>query len=282
MQQFTRSLTREIQVGGERLALTLSKEGLSVRPVGGRRPPHTMSWEAWLCACVSGMGQEPSAEQIQQALQTVRGGAAKPKEKASESEQSAAPSAPAPVATDHATPTASPSQPASSGHNMNELLSRLDHWLSAHRKRFQHALLPGASSADCDALAQALGKPVPEDLRTLLTWHNGQSADVPGAFEGSWNLMSTQQIAEEKKELDAESHEGWNKAWVPFLDDDNGNFLCLDPESPGCPVLECWRGRSDHPKIAPSLSAWLGDFIAGLERGAYAEDPERGTLVRNA
>ena len=54
MQQFTRTLTREIEVAGERLALTLSKEGLSVRPVGGRRPPYNMSWEAWLCACVAG------------------------------------------------------------------------------------------------------------------------------------------------------------------------------------------------------------------------------------
>jgi hypothetical protein len=76
MQQFTRALTREIEVGGERLALTLSKEGLSVRPVGGRRPPHTMSWAACVCACVSGAGGEPTADQVEQALKAVRAGAA--------------------------------------------------------------------------------------------------------------------------------------------------------------------------------------------------------------
>jgi len=52
MQQFTRNLTREIEVGGERLALTLSKDGLSVRPVGGRRLPYTRSWAAWVFAWV--------------------------------------------------------------------------------------------------------------------------------------------------------------------------------------------------------------------------------------
>ena len=75
-------------------------------------------------------------------------------------------------------------------------------------------------------------------------WHNGQSADVPGAFEQNWHLMSTREIADAKKELDAQPHEGWQHAWVPFLDDDNGNYLCLDLGSPGHPVRECWRGRS--------------------------------------
>jgi cell wall assembly regulator SMI1 len=277
MQQFTRSLTREIEVGGERLAVTLSKEGLSVRPVGGRRPPHSMSWETWLCACVAhAAGQEPSAEQIQKAFEAVKAGGPKPKESAD---------APAKPAASEPSHTAAPATLAalapSSGEGMTELLGRLDQWLAAHRERFRHALLPGASAVDCDTLASALGQPLPQDLRTLLTWHNGQSSDVPGAFEQNWHLMSTREIADAKKELDTQPHEGWHHAWAPFLDDDNGNYLCLDLGSPGCPVRECWRGRSDHSVVAPSLSAWLADFVAALERGAYAEDPERGALLRH-
>ena len=34
MQKFTRAITREIEVGGERLALTFTEQGMSVRPVG--------------------------------------------------------------------------------------------------------------------------------------------------------------------------------------------------------------------------------------------------------
>jgi cell wall assembly regulator SMI1 len=94
--------------------------------------------------------------------------------------------------------------------------------------------------------------------------------------------MSTQEIASAKKELDAQPHEGWRKDWVPFLDDDNGNYRCLDVNSAGCPVVECWRGRADHPVIAPSLAAWLSDFVRGLEQGAYAEDSERGILARRS
>jgi cell wall assembly regulator SMI1 len=267
MQQFTRALTREIEVGGERLALTLSKDGLSVRPVGGRRPPYTMSWSACLCACVAG-GEEPSAERVEQVLKAVRAGAAK---------ESGVASAPRESHTRDA--QSKPPAVAAGADKITVLLARLDQWLNTKRERFQQALQPGATEAECDALATALGRPLPEELRALLMWHNGQNPDVPGAFEQNWILMSTEEIAEAKAELDDHPHEGWQKNWLPFLDDDNGDYRCLDLGSPGCPVLECWRGRANHPVVSPSLSSWLEAFVTALERGAYAEDPERGTLA---
>lgn len=281
MQQFTRALTREIEVGGERLALTLSKEGLTVRPVGGRRPPHTMSWSACLCACVAGTGHEPAADEIKHAIEAVRKGGSSTDEKPPSrgrhkpTETSEPPSAHVP----RSEPLPSPPASATAGDKMTVLLARLDQWLNTERERFQQALQPGATTAECDALAAELGKPLPEELRALLMWHNGQNPDVPGAFEQNWILMSTEEIADAKKELDDHPHEGWQKNWLPFLDDDNGDYRCLDLSSPGCPVLECWRGRSDHPVVAPSLAAWLESFVTALERGAYAEDPERGTLA---
>jgi len=276
MQQFTRALTREIEVGGERLAITLSKEGLSVRPVGGRRPPHTMSWAACVCACVTGGSHEPSTDQVHEALKAVRAGAAKASEGRQPSDGSHQ-GASAPRSPEVKTQGAGAS--AKDADNMTVLLARLDQWLNTKRERFQQALRPGATTAECDALTSALGRPLPEELRALLMWHNGQNPDVPGAFEQNWMLMSTDEIAEAKKELDEHPHEGWHSHFLPFLSDDNGDYLCLDASSPDCPVLECWRGRADHPVVAPSLSAWLEAFVTALERGAYAEDPERGTLA---
>ena len=94
--------------------------------------------------------------------------------------------------------------------------------------------------------------------------------------------MSARQIAETKKELDAEGHPGWQRAWVPFLSDDNeSDYLCLDAGQAGGPVRECWSGQPDHPVVAPSLQAWAEQFATGLEQGAYHEDPERGTFQRS-
>jgi cell wall assembly regulator SMI1 len=150
------------------------------------------------------------------------------------------------------------------------LLARLDAWLSEHRPRFAKMLLPGATPDNT----------LPEELRVWLAWHNGQSTDVPGAFVQSWHLLGTRRIAQLKKELDAEQSANWNSAWVPFLDDDNDNYVCLDTRQAGFPVRECWRGKQEHAVVADSLTAWVQQFMADLEKGAYVEDPERGEFYK--
>jgi cell wall assembly regulator SMI1 len=161
-----------------------------------------------------------------------------------------------------------------------DLLAGVDKWLAKHRKRFVKALLAGATPAACDALQSDLGHALPDELRVWLAWHNGQDPDVVGAFESNWSLLSTKQIADVKKELDAEASPNWHAAWIPFLGDDDGNYVCIDARQPGFPVRECWPSTSEHAIIAPSLTAWLTDVLAAMERGDYVEDPERGTFYR--
>jgi cell wall assembly regulator SMI1 len=169
---------------------------------------------------------------------------------------------------------------AITGTSCAELLARLERWLSKHRKGYRDGLLPGASAAELDALQTDLGMTLPADLRILLAWHNGQSDDFVGHFEQDWDLMSCERIRVAKKEIDADAPTGWQRAWIPILDDDAGDYRVLDTAQPAAPVREFWQGRSDQAVIAPSFSAWLADFVAAVERGAYQEDPERGTFLR--
>jgi hypothetical protein len=84
VQKFTRPLTREIGFAGERLGVTLSDAGLSVRPVGTRKPPHEISWEALLTLMTKApAGHQPSAEELSAALAHIKaGGTASPKPEA--------------------------------------------------------------------------------------------------------------------------------------------------------------------------------------------------------
>lgn len=310
MQKFTRALTREVEVAGERLAVTLSEEGLTVRPVGSRRPPHTMSWAACLCALVGkpSSGATPAEAEIQEAVKALKSGAEKPAARKEEGkEQQAhpgqeAPAAPPPPHHDHhtpphdhhappapsashvtmpATPPAPPLHPPVVGPSVPALLRRIDRWMAAHRPRFYKGLLPGAVEADLQTLRQALGAPVPAGLADLLRWHNGQNADVFGAFEQGWNLMSARQIADAKQELDARPPAGWQRSWLPVLEDDSGSsYLTLDAGTPGLAVRACWAGNDRPELVAPTLAGWLGDFAAALDAGKYHEDPERGTFHR--
>jgi len=61
MQKFTRDLTREIEVDGERLALTLTEKGVSIRAVGSRKPPQDVTWAAVIAAARSAPAAAPAA-----------------------------------------------------------------------------------------------------------------------------------------------------------------------------------------------------------------------------
>ncbi len=174
----------------------------------------------------------------------------------------------------------SPSQTTSPPAGLSAHLARLDDWLARHRARFHAGLLPKASAAEVEALEKGLGTTVPQELRALLAWHNGQNPDVVGAFEQSWNLMSASQIADAKKELDGAAPSGWQRAWIPFLDDDAGNYVVLDTSGPDHPVREFWQGCGEHPVVAKSLAAWVEAFASAVQSGDYHEDPERGNFLR--
>lgn len=78
MQKFTRPLTREVEVGGERLAFTLSESGIAVRPVGSRKPPREIAWSQVLChmtgTATTGTAG-PSPDEMNEALKALRKGA---------------------------------------------------------------------------------------------------------------------------------------------------------------------------------------------------------------
>ncbi len=161
---------------------------------------------------------------------------------------------------------------------MGPLLTRLDSWLAKHRARFHKNLQPGAAVGDLHALSNSIAKYLPAALSELLSWHNGQGDDYVGYFVDHWLLMSAAKIAAAKNDLDSTGGEyGWKTDWVPFLDDDSGDFVVLDLSQEGPPVLAYWMGEHTTP-LAPSLEVWLGDFVTGVEAGQYHEDPERGTF----
>lgn len=262
-QKFTRPITREVELAGERIALTFTDAGISARIVGTRSEPKELDWSAVVLALSQG-APPVSGEELAAAVKGLRPGKA--------SKSSAKSSNP-------------PEPVAGPPDDLGSLLARLEQWLAAHRKRFLTGLRPGANEKDLHALEAQLGVEVPEELRTLLKWHNGQNEEFAGNFEQAWFLMGTEAIAAAYPELLADGAgnghgTGFRPGWIPFLDDDGGDYLCLDTTQPGAPVREFRLGNHEHPVIAPTLAAWLRDFVKAVEAGDYHEEPERGTFLK--
>jgi len=172
---------------------------------------------------------------------------------------------------------------AKSAVGIPQLLERLERWLLKRRPRYLSGLNPPATAVQLKDLAGKVGQPVPEELQELLRWHNGQAPGFIGAFEQNWLLMSCRNIADAKKSLDADADQtGWRKESIPFLDDDAGDCLYLDTTAREVPVRAFCLGNAEHAVVAPSLAAWLEDFVTHVERDRYVEDPERGTFLRRS
>jgi len=137
------------------------------------------------------------------------------------------------------------------------------------------ALRPGLDPAGVARLHQALDGHLPDELATLLAWHDGQKADFQGTFADGWCLLAADEITALKADLDADPPPGWQAGWVPWARDDNDSFLVLDPAT----VRAVWSGKDDHPPVAPSLTAWFTTLQADFEAGKYVEDPERGDYL---
>jgi cell wall assembly regulator SMI1 len=170
--------------------------------------------------------------------------------------------------------------PAPAEGDLTALLQRVDRWLSKHRPHFFKSLAPGATPEELASLQGALGRPLPDELRTWFTWHNGQGEEMAGAFVESWNVLSVAEALDAKKGLDDEPPPGWKTTWLPLLDDGTGDYVCVCLEKSPAPVREVWQGRKRHSIIAPSLTDWARDFVTALEVGAFVEDPERGGFHR--
>jgi cell wall assembly regulator SMI1 len=145
-------------------------------------------------------------------------------------------------------------------YELNDLLTalaRIDAWFARHRPRYHAGLRAGVEVEN-----------FPLPIRALLAWHNGQSGDFVGCLEENWFLMSADEIR---------AADVGDTGWTPFLDDDAGNYLCIDAAGA---VRLYSLGETEQAVVAPSLAQWLRDFADHLERGDYVEDPERGVFNR--
>jgi cell wall assembly regulator SMI1 len=240
MPKATRSQTREVEVGGVRLVVTLDDKGVSFQAADESGPPLTLSWTAALCGTNAG---EPSAADVARVLKGLEG-------KGGQTNSSGLPA----------------------------VLARMEAWLKQKRRRFYKGLRTSATEEELAALGSALGKPVPAGLADWLRWHNGQDEEVIGAFVESFHLMGTAEIIEALSRLKKQRR--WKAGWVPILDDDQDDHVVVDTSRAELPVCEWWQGSSDVPEVAPSLEAWLTGLVSDFEAGRYYEEPERGEFRR--
>lgn len=180
----------------------------------------------------------------------------------------------------------------------NEWIVRLDLWLSAERPELKARLRPGASEEDLAAAEAKLGRALPEDLRALYRWADGQGPNpnasgmpVPAFFD-NFAFLSLEGVLgahagnpEYFRVLDDAIE--FNPSWIPFLHEDfHGGYqhwLCLDHNDELIKVG--WGGAEDyepyHERSFSTVAHWLQLFVRSAEEGMWVpEEPSDLELSR--
>jgi cell wall assembly regulator SMI1 len=168
---------------------------------------------------------------------------------------------------------------------MEAVIARLDEWLKRNRSSYYAQLLPGASDEEIQRLEQLVGLPLPESIKSLYRWRNGQTPGCFEAFHDNKMFLNLQDIAETwamLKELleggDFEIQNWWRIGWVPLMHDGAGNYLCLDLEGTFTgrkgQILEFWHDDHDRDVLYPSAADYLETLVECFERQSWQEDEE--------
>lgn len=155
---------------------------------------------------------------------------------------------------------------------MKTQLEILDRHLQTQRPDFHAFLQPPLSAEAIAALEKRYGTRLPEDLKALYLWKNGQSDESFEALVNNCMFMPLEEALDTAADLtsmigsDFEIAGWWNEKWIPFLHNGGGSYICYDAGGSFTgrkgQLVEYWNKDADRNVIAPSLDA----LIAAMNR----------------
>ena len=165
---------------------------------------------------------------------------------------------------------------------MKNIIQRLNEQLSSLRPDYYAQLNPPLSLADIAALETTYNVQLPDDLKELYGWKNGQKSSCYKSFVNNSAFLSLNDALSTAKDLtgmigsDFETENWWHTGWIPVFQNGGGDSICYDTmgvftDLPG-QLLEFWHADSDRNVIAGSLSA----FLQGLSQ--YYENTPPATF----
>jgi len=164
--------------------------------------------------------------------------------------------------------------------------ARLEDWCQRHHPRLLGVLRPGASAAAIDAVEQAVGQPLPPDLRASLALHNGSERFLFGS-----DLLSADDLIDQWqgwRGLESMNDDFGDRlksypegaialaytipGWIPLTQDGGGNHLGVDlapgPAGTVGQVINFGRDEESKGVLASGWAEFLADFATFLESGA--------------
>ncbi len=151
----------------------------------------------------------------------------------------------------------------------------------------QRGLPPGATEAQLDDFASAVGVELPPLFRAVYSIHDGMGIPAVDAQLISnqvplLSLSDSRRFWEMLRDVQEQGHfrqstidhtsgpvraDWWNAKWIPIGQDGAGSAHCLDldPADPAHvgQVIEYWHDYSSRSVVAPDVASYLEEIDAG-------------------
>ena len=186
---------------------------------------------------------------------------------------------------------------------MKKAWQKIESWIKDNHPVMFSTLNAGATTQELIELESAIGINLPEDFKTFLSIHNGQSWTNLTLFDGD-KMSSIEDIIRDWQlwekvlpDIDADcikmygqpqksipdkgiKDDWWNSAWVPITADGSGDSYCidLDPTSEGThgQIIRMYHDDPGRELIAPSFRSWIEAYVTDLENGVYVPSDDIG------
>lgn len=163
---------------------------------------------------------------------------------------------------------------------MKDTLILLEDYLKKLRPNFYAKLNNGLMEKEINDLENEFTLKLPEDLKTLYLWKNGQNINCFETFVNNSMFISLRDSLEINAELntmietDFEEENWWNEGWLPIFQNGGGDYICYDLQgvftNQKGQIIEFWHADNDRNVIAPNLEA----FIAAINNYYLTTSPQ--------
>ena len=143
------------------------------------------------------------------------------------------------------------------------------------RPEFYSELNKPLNDSQLDKLEEYYKIKIPEDLRKLYKWKNGQNPNCYEAFVNNSGFVPLNQALDTASELtsmigfDFEIENWWNENWLPIFQNGGGDSICYDLKGAFTAqkgqLIEFWHADNDRNVIAPKLQMFLEQIISLYE-----------------
>jgi cell wall assembly regulator SMI1 len=163
---------------------------------------------------------------------------------------------------------------------MENTLQKLDQNLSTLRSEFYKTLQEPLNDTEIESLEKKYNIVLPEDLKALYKWKNGQENSNFESFVNNSMFIALDEaldIASENTSMigfDFEIENWWNAKWIPLFHNGGGDYICYDCEGTftgnAGQIIEFWHADNDRNIIAPNLEVFLSQLNSYFEKNQTA------------